>query len=275
MGRRHILGWPVFFHTQNLSDGAKPLWQYGRCWWRVYPRWSDPDYEDVRGRTLRLEWSAPTSHLHVYADVGNTDEDDITLAVACRLFAAWASLEDVFPRSWRYRKGADGHYLPDKSIGLSWHNGGLYWHVWTPRDEWHRSTPRWRDGSWHPVDTLLGRRVHRMVEGEPEPCEIVMPEASYPATARRYVQTWTRPRFPWWPLTKRRSGVEIDIPRGVPVPGKGENSWDCGDDAIMSTGVALPPHGSIREASEKVALDALRTRQRYASLDWRPSEVAS
>lgn len=270
---RRILGWPVYAHRQNLSDRAKPLWRYGRCWWHVYPRGTDPDYDDVRPRTLRLEWRVPTDLMHVYLEVGNTDDDDVTVSAACRLFAAWLSLDNVFPRRWRYRKDARGHYISDKRVSISCHNGGLYWHIWTPTDEWSSKTPRWRDGSWHPLDTLLGRRVSRIVEDEPEPCEIVMPEASYPATAKRYTQAWTRPRWPRWPLTIRRTGVEVEIPGGVPVPGKGENSWDCGEDAIFATGVALAPDGDMRMACEKVAMDAMRTRQRYAALDWRPQEV--
>lgn len=56
----------------------------------------------------------------------------------------------------------------------------------------------------------------------------------------------------------------------VPVPGKGENDWDCGDDAIHGSTFAAT---TIPEAIGKMVGSAMRTRERYASLDWRPKEA--
>jgi hypothetical protein len=43
-------------------------------------------------------------------------------------------------------------------------------------------------------------------------------------------EEWT---FPRWFVAKQSDSITISIEgKGIPIPGKGENSWDCGDDAI-------------------------------------------
>ena len=54
---------------------------------------------------------------------------------------------------------------------------------------------------------------------------------SYRGTAKHTRRTWKR-RF----STKVSDGYEIDMREGVPFPGKGENSWDMGDDAYYGFG---------------------------------------
>lgn len=52
--------------------------------------------------------------------------------------------------------------------------------------------------------------------------------------------------------------------QGIPFPGKGENSWDCGDDAYYGFGGA-----TIESAVADIIADTLKRRGN----NWRPSEA--
>lgn len=125
---------------------------------------------------------------------------------------------------------------------------------------WHgRLRPRLRDRA-------LGKLEHSEDELRVVETVIPMPEGNYPATVRLTRAMWRRRR---WPLSRRvvlRGHVEMKVP--IPVPGKGENSWDIDDDAHY--GVTCPAR-SVSEAVSAVAQGALRDRERYAGPNWRPA----
>lgn len=122
---------------------------------------------------------------------------------------------------------------------------------------WHLTLqPRLRD-------RLFGRTVCTTVEGDPEPVIVPMPEGNYPGHAKQEERTWKRPRWPWPSQHRVEFWVDMDI--GIPVPGKGENSYDCDDDAVFGTGGK-----SIAEAVANVTRAALRSRERYAGESWTP-----
>ena len=61
--------------------------------------------------------------------------------------------------------------------------------------------------------------------------------------------------------------TEIEPNTSVPIPGKGENSWDLDDDAIHS---GIYPTGIAQEAASSLAKSAMRTRKRYGGPNWVP-----
>ena len=83
------------------------------------------------------------------------------------------------------------------------------------------------------------------------------PEGTYQAHAVLEELVWSRPRW----FKERMTRVDFEIPNGIPHAGKGENSWDCGDDATfgMSTGECK----SIPEGIGKLVGSCLQTRIRY------------
>lgn len=88
---------------------------------------------------------------------------------------------------------------------------------------------------------------------------------------QRYEGAWkleqwqtTRERWPW--AYRKRLSSWLDVPRPPQFAGKGENSWDCGDDAIYGMGTReTTPAGAIGEYVKSV----LRNRERYGM----PSEL--
>lgn len=127
---------------------------------------------------------------------------------------------DRWPRSW-------GGYISFDGGGCV---SGPHAHIslGAPRSSWTRG-----DWSWgcFPLDVLLGRHVMTSEVIFAEDDLVMLPEKHYPCTVEVTVDTWKRPR---WPFPLRLVRFTVAVEGGVPVPGKGENSWDCGKDATHS-----------------------------------------
>ena len=54
---------------------------------------------------------------------------------------------------------------------------------------------------------------------------------------------------------------------GIPIPGKGENSWDCGEDRRFSINTTA---NTIAEAVEAFRRDIEKTREQYGGKNWVP-----
>jgi hypothetical protein len=190
-------------------------------------------------------------------------EDDFTFAVSVPGVGLYLSGEGVFPASWRRRLPDDPH-----RTGIDWHHGGLWWNVWQNDFESRSTDPKWRRGHFDPMDFLFGRDVYAQRPLKTVPVEVPMPEKAYPATVTLFESTWTRRRWPHWPLTRRMVRSEIDVPEGVPHPGKGENSWDCGEDATYSLTCA---ETTVDGAVAALVRSVLRDRRKYGGANWRPA----
>lgn len=158
----------------------------------------------------------------------------------------------------------EGNYVT-RSVELSVHGGAIRWSVWSPRDSWSSQTPKWREGSWHP----LGHH-QRQSETELERREVtvLMPERAYKGTAVLSRTTWGFERLPRM-FDGQGHTVKIDMHEGeaIPHPGKGENSWDCGEDATFGTS---GPARSIEEAVGKLQGSVMERRRKYGGRDWVP-----
>lgn len=58
---------------------------------------------------------------------------------------------------------------------------------------------------------------------------------------------------------KKRRHAQVEAPAGVPIPGRGENSWDCGDDNVWGASFAAK---TVNEAARKFMADIRETRIR-------------
>lgn len=244
------IGW----HGQNLNarrgGGHGPMWQSGRCWLR----W------DGRG-VLRVEWKIPSSFLHVCFEVGgDLGEDDYSVSLATPLAAIWVTLADL-RRQPRRRN--------DREISVKWHHGTLWIYLWSDTNEWRSTDPWWQRITIRPADLLLGKQRYSTVTLSDEQVSVAMPEATYQASVRIFESTWYRPRWPW---PRRMVRADIDVAGdGIPIPGKGENSYDLGDDAIYGLTV---PAGTVPEAIGRLVASVLESRRRHGGRDWQPQAVA-
>jgi hypothetical protein len=248
-------------HSQNLNEhpgGRKgPMLLAGRAW--LWLR------EDERGNSPRIgvEWRLARLGLGARLTIEALHgDDDFTLSLQVPGIALYLSPEGVLPR-WVPRPRRDAH-----TIGFSVHDGGVWWDVWQNDVEWRSGTPRWRHGHFNPADWLLGRPVYAKRVLKTEQAEVPMPEGCYPATVELREDTWKRPRWPW---PRRLLRADIAVEKGVPHPGKGENAWDCGEDATYDL---TTPAQTVEEAVAKLVQSVLRDRRRYGGLNWRPAAAA-
>lgn len=153
--------------------------------------------------------------------------------------------------------------------GLEISSRGIYLYLGKNPWEWSRSDPWWWEIAIHPRDLLLGRLKYSSRVIGFGSYAMDMPEGYYRANVTMERATWRRPRWPWWPFTKAVTRADINLDPPIPVPGKGENSWDIDDDAVFdSMAPAESPEQAIRELREHV----METRRKYASEDWVPDK---
>ena len=231
----------MHFHSQNLTDGRLPMWRHGRAWW---------------GR-LHAEWSVfHAPRLCVGFEKGGHVEDGsgFCFRLALLAFSLYLSFDcaRLFGRPYREPR--------NRKLDMSWHDGSLWLELWTADDDWISDRPWHRNTvALHVKDWIIGRQRCEHTEGEPFDIVIPMPEGCYAAVATPEKRTWTRSRWPW-PIV--REGFDIRIPAGIPFQGKGENSWDCGEDGLYGTGGGP----TIEDAIGGVVTSVLKSRRRYGNV---------
>ena len=130
----------------------------------------------------------------------------------------------------------EGSYPESREISLSIHSWALWWTFWMKPNEWHSTDHRWRSGTFHFDDALLGRNwyVHERL-GDAVEGHVTMLEGDYPVVLQRERQTWWRPRWPWWPFRIVHESWDVRCDVGIPFPGKGTMSYNCGEDGLYGT----------------------------------------
>lgn len=233
----------MFAHSTREKHGV-------RWWWHLNSA--------KRPRCIGVEFYWWSARLGV--TIG-TDDEGWNLSLRLPPFALYLSLEGL------------GLWQPRAKHIFTWDNNREVWlpdrrefdfyvSDWTIRftpwgrwGEWHARDPWWiRGASFDACQFVLGRRVYDAEELALVPCEVPMPEGTYPAVAK--VQRVTRGFARWF----KRVGTEVtlSIPKGIPFAGKGENSWDCDDDGLFGIG------GDSIDDAIRSAQDAVKSRrQRY------------
>jgi hypothetical protein len=247
-------------HSQNLNEkvgGRKGniLW-HGRAWL----------YNDKQSsHVMSAEWVLFTHFCHF--KIGILDEEPLSLSFACFLFAVWLNF-DIHAWHAPLRKFFRVEGYEDRELSFSWHDNGLYWNLWTPSMEWSKVKHGRRQGAFHPVDFIFGKTKYSEIPISECNVEVPMPEGVYPAKIRLLEAQWKRPRWPFTWLRSRRA--EVTPLKPIPFPGKGENSWDCGEDATHSM---ICSADTVEEAIGKMVASVMRDRMRYGGSKWRPQTV--
>lgn len=278
-------GWHFHGNIQNLSDGADqgrpsvPTWRYGRGW--LFFKNYDPDEQQthlakgtrIPGRLLfrrvidgsfHAEWTVPDRHPGIGFTWGMSGMDeDWQISLGLGLFHLYFSVDGFRSIDSRYRKDKQGHYIDDMVTDIRFFDQGVWWQFWHSNSSWSNKTPRWRHGNWHPLDTLFGSTKHSSRLIRQATVDIPMPERSYPATINLTEDTWKRPRA-WWTSARIRRAI-IDVEGGIPHPGKGENSYDCDEDATYSLTTQARDEA---EAIGAMVETVMRSRRKYGGANW-------
>jgi hypothetical protein len=251
----------AYFHSQNLNEdrrGDVKGWPYeGRCWVRGF------------GFNSRFSWNLWT-HFCGFS-FSYSWEEGFCWHISFPPIAFWFSLggfrkfrEWWSSRPWlkvwneKYGGYPDSHKYTDFTFfSFSIFNWALHWDIFKFEWGWSHLMPKWMDGHFNIPDFLLGSQKYKKETLSTHQVIIPMPEGGYPATIELERCTWTRPR---WPFATRGFYADVKISQGIPHEGKGENSWDCGEDRLYGGSYQA---GNLSEAIGAVVKSALRNREKY------------
>lgn len=220
----------------------------------------------VRGWRARLSWNLWVRFCHAYVRL-HDDETVISASVAFPPVALWFGIEPGYGGSAKRVRAA----MPaeGRKVGVDVHDWIIWVSPWAREDGWSRTDPWWWKFTIAPLDLLFGREAPVAYEQQAREVLVPMPERSYAGRGRIIDRALVRPRFPWWPLRREWRCVDIEVPGGIPVPGRGENSYDCDDDAFYGQS---GPGRTIEDGIGKLVASVLRTRRERG---WRHDQVAS
>lgn len=263
------------WHWQNLDEDRHNRikgrgWRHGRAWLSVGPT-DERNYN--RPYEFGVEWIfgrfRPLLSLRAALGEGDSDQE---AAGHVGIPGATVYVHGLTPLTRRLTRllcGADRYRREREfSLRLDLHDG-IWWCLWADPMSWENSRPRWRDGHLDLREAIFGRPTYVDETLEERAIVIGMPEGTYQATARLFLSTWTHSRFGW--PRRRIVRCDVQIPVGIAHPGKGENAWDCDDDALFGW---CGPAETIPEAIGKVVTSVLRDRERYGGYSWQPATPA-
>jgi hypothetical protein len=216
--------------------------------------------------SLDLEWGTWYHGLFSLALLLGRNESPVSLHVGVPYFTVYLSWENYRAASWLRKRmkdrkrpnGAHREFSVKQCAEYLWIN------FYGDTDMFCSGDPWWYHVSVDIPRLLLGRERYSDAVVKTERVEIPMPEKAYPATIEWHMQTWKRPR---WPFTVRRCSATVIPDEPIPEPGKGENSYDCEEDAMHSISTAAETSwGAIGRTVEAV----MRQRIKYGGSAWRP-----
>lgn len=263
-------------HWQNLNEDREgkvkgSILREGRAWFRPF------GYGSNR-RQVEFEWSWRfwTDFWALEVEVGSGDcNDGIAFWIAFGLLSFHFEIQHILPKAYIERgrqralktewMGYEYMAWPRKT-GIGFHDQTIWFAIWNWDAGWDHRQPKWMNFNFCPVDFLLGKTIYtsKSLTDFPKRKRVLMPEGLYPVDVTLTEDTWKRPRWPW-PHVVRRAQIECPIP--IPTPGKGENSWDCGEDATY--GLTCPA-STINEALSMLKESVMQDRERYGGKNWKP-----
>lgn len=241
-----------------------------RKWWHL-----------KNNRSIAIEIAGWRSHPSIYVRVDGS-ERDITFHFAIG-FGIWITFERFLPKSWypTYESSYGHGRLPEeREISIAFHGGSFWWNFWVS-EEWSSWTKNktWRKGCWHIVDRIKGKRKYEKYELERSQYVLPFFEGNYNVEV---IKTQRIDKWPRWPTLKMiswevRAGYYKDgtfIEKPIPVEGKGENSYDCDEDATYSLSFPGHPYKKDVKTPYEAALyfwhSMMKDRERRGSAKWVP-----
>lgn len=221
-------------------------------------------------------WYRPYDR-YIKVDFGrNGEESDIRLNI-CLLGLHWFSgVSSSKTKKFRVSQDKKSRYEPlTTGFSLGYAGSIFAWDFDMPKNSWKSKALKkqegislWRQGSFC-ARHILGRDkidTTKFFGGE---TKVTLPEGDYPATwetnsYKRYYVRW--PGKALNPFIKQPSeSISVDVEGGVPVWGKGENSWDCGLDAHF--GSTSPAYLSVADATREFANGVIQAREQYGDVE--------
>lgn len=250
----------LHFHWQNLDErpgdadeASGALWRHGRAWLR-------PLATDPTAARPEIGFGAEWMIGELGAAFGLRVEDrELTLHGALPGISLWLHGEPLpatLGRALRSLAGATER--EDVELGVRILGGVVSWELLLPTGRWrwgHAGGARWRSG-WVrlvPETTFSSEPI-----GDLRLVDVPMPEGSYRWSVQ--MERCAVHSFLRRDEIVLRAHCEALEDQQIPIPGKGENSWDCGSDALS----ALTTIGaqSVEDAVGRIVSSVLETRRK-------------
>lgn len=278
--------------------------------------WLGEAYDDKP--RVHVEWPSDGSMRGATFTFGG-DEKDFSFFIGLPwLGSLYVSFDRILPASWHKaaRKWAERKaetinesegsstvypYMLDpfdgRVTGVTLLGDHLSFKLWNSHSGWSQRDAKvapWSGNGWYKGfflrDVFLGQEKHTSHVVATRSLVCAMPEGDYAVEAE--ISHVTRKRA--LTSTKHAYCVTLKCDSGIPTPGKGENSYDCGEDAVFSwpsvevkTEQLEFANGGRAEFLNNDAIDELAAqtvrdmqsyvaerRLRYGGRDWKPSANA-
>jgi|GEM_PF-5739803 len=155
--------------------------------------------------------------------------------------------------------------LTDKEVRVAVHGWTMCWSLWMDPNEYLSGEPFHRRGSVNALDKIFGKLNYESILLHEARVLVPMPERVYKGRVQITKDRWWRERQPLPGVQERRFHLNMDEGEHIPFPGKGENSWDCGEDGLYG----LSGVGDEVEAVAAVVRSVLGTRRKRGG--WEPT----
>lgn len=144
-------------------------------------------------------------------------------------------------------------FYETRTTGISIHHWSIWISIWQNKHQWKGGDWDW---SVNIPDLFLGSSKYTPIPISTHHRTLNLPEGSYGININMIRGLWKRPR---WPMPTVIMKAEVIPEKPIPVPGKGENSWDCDEDSIQSS---MFPAETPEEALDKFYKDIMDTRKK-------------
>lgn len=242
----------LFTHDLNKGERRRKGWWHGRASLHLHGR---------KNTSFRLEWVVGDLWNLSFSMALRSDyENTLTWHVCVPLLSLYCGVEGPqWLRNlarWLCRHEKYEHEM-QREISLRVFDNKVWFTLWMNPDSWSSKEPRWRRFTFDPESIVFGAKRYSEENARTMQVLVPMPEGAYPATLTMFDGVW-RDRFRRLVIAR----AQVDIPGGIPFEGKGENSWDCGEDATygMTTPAELP-----EEAIAAVVKSVMRERRKHSS----------
>jgi len=241
----------IWWHWQNLTQDDDHLnrkrfpWN-GRAWLHLGLR-----------RCASIEWSCDK---RFRAGVGFSAGADRGWQLhiglwPLNLYFGFEGFGLPVPSDWREKECSISCWGFDEG------DPAIHWSIWADTMEWRSKDPWWaKTHVFNLKDFFLGRWEYSEEKLKVVPVKIPMEEATYDGVATLEHRTWKRPRWPW---PHMRLSWNLDIPKGIPFPGKGTAAYNCGDDALHGIGATSRNGNDVEVVIARAVEAVLEKRRRY------------
>lgn len=254
----------IWYHSQNLNTRTDDhgrtvdrgsMWIEGRAWLHI------------KSFCIGFSWctlrKARFTIIGLSLNSGDGNQIQFELGIPW-LLTFWLTFESplfklIMPGIWTksYVRPGEMWFMPvEREMGISIHDGIIWFRLWSNPLEWDSRQPWWWEFNFDYVDFILGKSKTETRVVDQGQVNVPMPEGNYLVKYEKLLKINKRPRW----FAQKWTAFDLDLLKPIPIPGKGENSWDLDDDAIHNM---YCPAATLEEAVGKLIASALRTRRRY------------